>query len=229
MSLLAIDTSGPNCAVCLANETRSGMALLGQRAERIGRGHAERLVPMIEETLAEADLSFQDVGRVAVAVGPGSFTGVRVGVAAARGLALALDIEAVGIGSLDALAAEAAEAAAENVVLAALAGPRGHVFASAQDDGGVLLAPILAAPDELAESVAAWRRPVALIGSGAAPLAQALARRGVDARLIREADAPEVAWVARLALAGAGTSPPRPLYLRPPDAKPQADRAVARA
>jgi tRNA threonylcarbamoyladenosine biosynthesis protein TsaB len=240
MILLAIDTSGPNCAVCLARRAQGGgVALLAERQERIGRGHAERLVPMVEEALADARLGFEDLERIAVAIGPGSFTGVRVGVAAARGLALALGIDALGVGSLEALAAEAVAATAAALVVAALAGPRGDVFAYAQDAAappgyegsghGIHLAPALVGPDALAWTIAGWRRqPVALIGSAARPLTEFLLRQGLDARLVREADAPEVAWVARLALAGAGQSPPRPLYLRPPDAQPQTGRAVAR-
>jgi tRNA threonylcarbamoyladenosine biosynthesis protein TsaB len=241
MILLAIDTSGPNCAVCLARRAQGGgVTFLAERQERIGRGHAERLVPMVEEALADTRLGFEDLERIAVAIGPGSFTGVRVGVAAARGLALALGIEAVGVGSLEALAAEAAAATGAALVVAALVGPRGDVFAYAdaaaappghrQDSGqGIHLAPALVGPDVLARTVAGWRRqPVALIGSAARPLTESLLRQGVDTRLVREADAPEVAWIARLALAGAGQSPPRPLYLRPPDAQPQTGRAVAR-
>src|SRR6266404_2143129 len=104
MLLLAIDTAGPDCAVALARSGADGGKILVRTSERIGRGRAERLMPMIESALAEAGADFADLDRVAVTTGPGSFTGVRVGIAAARGLALALDIPAVGVRSLDALA-----------------------------------------------------------------------------------------------------------------------------
>ena len=103
MLLLAIDTAGPVCAVALARAADGGPEILTRIEERIGRGHAERLMPMIEEALTCAQKSFDDLDRIGVTIGPGSFTGVRVGVAAARGLALALDIPAVGVGSLDAI------------------------------------------------------------------------------------------------------------------------------
>ena len=102
MLLLAIDTAGPDCAVALARSGAGGAEILVRASERIGRGHAERLMPMIEAALRRsASVDFADLDRIAVTTGPGSFTGVRVGIAAARGLALALDIPAVGVGSLD--------------------------------------------------------------------------------------------------------------------------------
>jgi tRNA threonylcarbamoyladenosine biosynthesis protein TsaB len=233
MICLAIDTSGPNCAVWLGRATADDgeLATLAEQVERIGRGHAERLMPMVEEALRSAGLAFADLDRIAVATGPGSFTGVRVGVAAARGLALALGIPALGIDSLETLAAEARQAVAAATVIAALPAPRGEVFAFAADtDGATRLKPSLVDPAELARSLGT--RPgglLALIGSGSASIAGHLVPSRSDIQIIREADAPEVGWIGRLALAGAGLSPPRPLYLRPPDAKPQTARAVARA
>ena len=86
-------------------------------------------MPMIEATLSKAGVAFDDLDRIAVTTGPGSFTGVRVGVAAARGLALALDIPAVGIGSLEALASPLVRTARNGTVVAALDAKRGEVFA----------------------------------------------------------------------------------------------------
>jgi tRNA threonylcarbamoyl adenosine modification protein YeaZ len=232
MIVLAIDTSGPSCAVCLlrGGDGDGSTAMLAERAERIGRAQAERLVPMVEEALQSAHIAFAGLGRIAVATGPGSFTGIRVGVAAARGLALALGIDSVGIGSLEALAAEARHAIPQAPVVAVLAGPRGDVFAYAADaNGATRLQPSLLDPAELARLVAGWgRSPLALIGSAAPVVADHLGRGGLDARIVREAEAPEAGWIARLALAETAIGPPRPLYLRPPDAKPQMGRAVAR-
>lgn len=231
MICLAIDTSGPNCAVWVGRGGDGEIIMLAERSERIGRGHAERLMPMVEEALRAAHCGFADLDRIAVAIGPGSFTGVRVGVAAARGLALALGIPAVGIGSLEALAVEARHAVTTGTVVAALAAPRGALFASAVDAGGaVLLESTLIDAAELAQNVATWRRePLALIGSAAQTIAEHFLPSSPDIHIVRQAEAPDVGWIGRMALGGAGLSPPRPLYLRPPDAKPQTAKAVARA
>jgi tRNA threonylcarbamoyl adenosine modification protein YeaZ len=109
MLLLAFDTAGPQCAVALARGDQDSFEILAGATERIVRGHAERLMPMIEAALDQSGLSFGDIDRIAVTIGPGSFTGVRVGVAAGRGLGLALGIPVLGIGTLHALAAMAVE------------------------------------------------------------------------------------------------------------------------
>ena len=103
MLLLALDTAGPNCAVAIVRSNRRDLQILARAEERVGRGHAELLMPMIEAALADAGVGFAELDRIAVTTGPGSFTGVRVGIAPARGLALALDIPALRIGRLSAL------------------------------------------------------------------------------------------------------------------------------
>ncbi len=231
MICLAIETSGPNCGVCIcrgADDDAGGSAILAEQTERIGRGHAERLLPMVEDILRAAQHSFGDIDRIAVATGPGSFTGVRVGVAAARGLALALGITAVGVGSMQALAAEALHATAAATVVAALTGPRGEFFAfAAEADGATRFEPTLIPFAGLQQFLAGSRRPVAVIGSAAAAIG-VFGGSSPDIQIVRETEAPAVEWIARLGLADAGTSPPVPLYLRPADAKPQAGKTIAR-
>ena len=97
--ILGIDTSAGQCAIALVDGARTWT-----RAEEMTRGHAERLFPMIEDLLAEAGAGAADLSRVAVCTGPGSFTGLRVGVAAARGLALGCGIPAIGVTRFEALA-----------------------------------------------------------------------------------------------------------------------------
>ncbi|MDH3667239.1 MAG: tRNA (adenosine(37)-N6)-threonylcarbamoyltransferase complex dimerization subunit type 1 TsaB [Paracoccaceae bacterium] len=104
--ILAIDTSAAQCAVALL-----GGGVLVQRRAAMERGHAEHLFPMIEDALAEAGAVYGDLTRIAVCTGPGSFTGVRIGVAAARGLAIGCAIPVVGITRFEALAVEAEGAA----------------------------------------------------------------------------------------------------------------------
>ena len=103
--ILGIDTSADQCAVALVDGDR-----VWRRAEIMARGHAEALFPMIDDVLAEAGASMADVTRVAVCTGPGSFTGIRAGVAAARGLALGLGVPAVGVSRMAALASGAGRA-----------------------------------------------------------------------------------------------------------------------
>ena len=98
--ILAFDTSGPYCSVALLD----GDFLRAFRTESMAIGHAERLMPLIEELLAEAQINRFDLKAIGVGTGPGNFTGIRISVAAARGLALALKIPAIGVTSLEALA-----------------------------------------------------------------------------------------------------------------------------
>ncbi|MGQ3295635.1 MAG: tRNA (adenosine(37)-N6)-threonylcarbamoyltransferase complex dimerization subunit type 1 TsaB, partial [Shinella sp.] len=104
MILLAIDTAGTGCYAALYDTDQD--TILGAAGADIGRGHAERLMDFVDAALDAAGMTLQDIGRIAVTVGPGSFTGIRVGVAAARGLALALGVPAVGVSTLAALAAD---------------------------------------------------------------------------------------------------------------------------
>ena len=90
MLVLAIDTAGVDCSAAVYDS--SSREILGSVVDNIGKGHAERLMSAIDEALAQASRSLSDIQRIAVVVGPGSFTGIRVGVAAARGLALSLGV-----------------------------------------------------------------------------------------------------------------------------------------
>ena len=101
MIVLALDTTGKACACALVDEGR----IRAQKSENIGRGHAERLAPMVDEVLAEADLKVADIDQIAVCTGPGSFTGLRVALAFAKGLALPRNIPVVGLSALEVHAA----------------------------------------------------------------------------------------------------------------------------
>ncbi|MCJ8138676.1 tRNA (adenosine(37)-N6)-threonylcarbamoyltransferase complex dimerization subunit type 1 TsaB [Falsirhodobacter halotolerans] len=99
-TILAFDTSAAHCAAALL----SGETVLAQREEPMAKGQAERLIPLLEEVLADAALTWRDLDALAVGTGPGNFTGVRIAVSAARGLALGLGIPAIGVTTLDARA-----------------------------------------------------------------------------------------------------------------------------
>jgi len=206
MIVLGLDTCLNACSVAVLD----GATVLAHRREEMARGHQERLAPMAQATMADAGLAFDRLERIGATVGPGSFTGLRVGVAFAKGLASALSIPAVGVGVLEALAAEA-----EGLVAAVVDARRDQVYLQVFDEGHPLMA-----PDALPLGTAAARlaelargRDLALVGSGApllaeaAPGARLLTPQGCDARI-----------VARLA-ATRPVTPIRPLYLRAPDAR----------
>ena len=206
MLVLGLDTCLNACSVAVVDGGRT----IAHRTEAMARGHQERLAPMAQAAMADAGLSFGRLARIGATVGPGSFTGLRVGVAFAKGLASALAIPAVGVGALEALAAEGS-----GLVAAAIDARRDQVYLQVFDAGEPLMA-----PDVLPIGTAAARlaelgmgRPPTLVGSGAPLLAEAapgaavLTPEGCDAR-----------HVARLAGARPAT-PIRPLYLRAPDAR----------
>ncbi len=226
MRLLAIDTAGPACAVAILRAEGGALEALALASESLGKGHAERLMPMIEAALAEAGVVFSDLDRIAVTTGPGSFTGVRVGVAAARGLALALDIPAVGVGSLDALALPVVRRGDAGTVVAALDARRGEVFALAKDlgSGKALFGATAASAALLAAKLTEARPPLLLIGAGAPMVADALSGREVE--IVGTPEYPDIVDVGRLGISASESAPPAPLYARAADAKPQTDKVL---
>lgn len=189
--ILGIDTSGAQCAVAL---TGSGRAVRWVRA--MERGHAEALMPMIEAALDEAGAKLSDLERIGICTGPGSFTGIRVGVAAARGLALGLGVPAIGVGRLEALAAEAA---AGRPMLVRVSGPQGTAYAQDFDAEGRPEGPPRLQP--AGEPSSSGR---VLVGPGGL-LPEALA---------------DPAMIARLAAGREAGASPAPLYLRDSGAAP---------
>lgn len=206
MIVLGLDTCLAACSVAVLD----GERVLAHASEAMTRGHQERLAPMAQAVMAEAGLPFARLDRIAATMGPGSFTGLRVGVAFAKGLASALAIPAVGVGALEALAASA-----PGLTAAVIDARRDQIYLQIFEAGEALTAPdvlpIAAAVARLAEF--ARSRSLSLVGSGAplladaTPNARVLTPEGCDARL-----------VASIA-AGRVPTPIRPLYLRAPDAK----------
>lgn len=214
MIVLAIDTAGVDCSAAVYDG--SARRLVGMATENIGRGHAEKLMATIDAALAEAGLDLSAIERVAVTVGPGSFTGIRVGVAAARGLALSLGIGAVGISTLEAIA-DAAEKDGQPF-LVAMDAKRGEVYLQQfRADGAPEGEACIVSVEAFARSASGMR----VIGSAATLLS--------DPAMLTETDRFPIGAVARLGAVAKAAGKPKPLYLRGPDAKPQAGFAVLRA
>jgi tRNA threonylcarbamoyladenosine biosynthesis protein TsaB len=219
LRILAIDTALWACAACVLDEAHD--SLLGVETMPMERGHAEALVPLIGRVVRAVEGGFAGLDRVAVTIGPGSFTGLRVGIAAARAIGLAARVPVVGVTTLSALLAVLMAANTRRLMAAAIDARHGAVFFQAVARGGVTVAgPALLTGREAVRAIGAG--PVALIGSGALLVAAEARVLGLDAVVADTPAAPDIALVARLGLsADPARALPKPLYLRAPDAKPQ--------
>ncbi len=217
MNVLALDTATAACSVALWSDG----AVLARRFTAMARGHAEALLPMVEAVMAEARVAYADLDLVATTVGPGTFTGLRVGLAAARGLALAGGLPIVGVTTLEALAhGTVSEQRRGQPVAAALDARRGEVYLQVFD---ARLAPLGSAVAVAPADAALPAGPLALVGDGAPLLVAALIGVRNDLEVLQAPRFPDAAAVAalasrRFAMEGA-PAPPRPLYLRPHGAR----------
>ena len=221
MLILAIDTALDACAAGVL-DTDAGK-LIGQESEAMKRGHAEALMPLIARVMKASGIAFAGLDRIAVTTGPGSFTGLRVGLSAARGIALAANKPVAGVTTLTAYAAPVVSQNAEHPVISAIDARHDHVyFQAVSGDGSLLIRPQVA---PIEEALGASRFGAAyLVGNAAGVLAD---RWPADAPPPLKVDvqaAPDIAWVAWLGAAvSPNTAPARPFYLRAPDAKPSKD------
>lgn len=225
MRLLAIDTALNACSAAVLDDGGGNERIVAV-SEPMERGHAERLMTMIGEVLADAGLAFADLDRIVATVGPGSFTGVRVGLSTARGLGLVLAKPVVGVTTLAAFDAQARRET-DLPVAAVIDARRGEVYHQIFFGDGSATEPSVEPTKKLVD-----RLPpeCALIGSASDTVAALAAKRGHRAAVLSTASAPPIAAVARAgAAAPIPESPPAPLYLRAPDAKPQAGARIARA
>jgi tRNA threonylcarbamoyl adenosine modification protein YeaZ len=192
------------------------------------RGHAEALMPLIARVLDRAQLAFAALDRVAVTTGPGSFTGLRVGIAAARGIALAAGKPAIGLSTLAAFAAPFIAVDDTLPVVVAIDARHDHVYLQVFGPGGRTVVAPRVAPLREALRVSATGAP-RITGTAANKLA-ALWPAGERApTAVEQRSAPNIDWVARLGAAATDTgTPPKPLYLRAPDAHPQDAMQLAR-
>lgn len=212
MKILALDASSHACSAALIDEGR----VAAQRLRLLERGQAEALIPLAAEVLAEAGLACSGADYIACPVGPGSFTGLRIGLAAARGLALATGRPFAGVTSFEALArAIPMEERRGKTILVAVDAKRDELFLQYLDENLAALGdPFAAKPEAVGESPSSG--PLILAGDGAARLKPFLADAGFAP------DQPMQAAFAGLAVydrlqAGRPVLPPVPLYLRAPD------------
>lgn len=212
MITLALDTASSNCAVALIDDGR----VLARVSENIGKGHAEKLIDQIIAVKNTSGLDLNKVDRIAVNIGPGSFTGVRIGVATARGLALALKKPAVGVSSLEAIGFEALKRFPEHHVIAVIDAGRDMVY---RQDFDEKLEPLIPPEVKACENVVASLDNKAIV---AGPFAETIAHSaGIAENRIFSIAAPDVISFAILSQSKKSDGAPKPLYLREADAKPQ--------
>lgn len=185
------------------------------------RGHAEALLPLLDRVVSRLEGGFAALDRVVVTVGPGSYTGLRVGISAARAIGLAAAIPVVGVTTLSALMAPLVAAQTGRLLVAAIDAKHGQVYVQAVASGGhIVVPPALLAITDVVRAMGTVEATI--VGSGAPALAREAWNAGADARVHEAQPVPDVTWVARLGLAADPSEAlPKPLYLRGPDARPQ--------
>ena len=220
MNILALDTSMGACSAAVLRTDGAAQTLF-VRQETMARGHAEALMPMVAEVMAEAALPSAEIDLIAATTGPGSFTGVRIAIAAARGLALVTRAKLFGTDSLTVMAKAAAEGLGDQSFAVAVDARRGMIYFGLYDGAARKFeGPLLLAPDDAATQLPAGCHLG--VGSGAVLLAEAASRRGLSVTAKLPGLQPSAGALAVIAHERGGASPMlRPLYLRPPDAKPQ--------
>ncbi len=211
MKLLAFDTATASCSAAVWCDG----VVLAERCHAMERGHSEALVPMIAAVMDEAGLAFAELDGIAVTVGPGAFTGVRIGLATARALSLAANLPCLGVTTLEAVAADVQ---AENDVVVVLDAKRNDVYAQTFSPAlQPLEEPAAILPEALAARLAG-NAAVTLAGDGCELVTPVLEAAGV-VFAVAPPRRPRAPVVARIAASRRQlrSPPPRPLYLRAPD------------
>ena len=245
MNILAFDTTMQSCSAAVlreGTESGNGNGVLFSAREELERGHAERLLPMIPEVMTKAELEFKALDRIAVTTGPGTFTGVRIGVATARGLALASGIDLVGENALQVIAWDCfqqGDLGPDRLVAVAINARRDQIYFQLFDTNGPFAAdtssdsgPQVIFPEQV-ESLLPQDKTVFVVGSGGEILKNAVGekiRQNLHLSDFEQGNPqPDAGILARHA-ATLPTSPGSisPLYLRPPDAKIQSGYAIER-
>jgi tRNA threonylcarbamoyl adenosine modification protein YeaZ len=219
MRILAIDTALSACAVAVLDTEAPARG--ASESIAMERGQAEALMPMIARVMDKAGIEFVELDRIAVTTGHGSFTGLRVGIAAARGIAMTAGKPAIGLSTLAAYAAPLIAQDDTTPVVAVIDARHDQVYMQVFGAGGrTLVTPRIAPVREAVRAAALGAARI--IGSGANLIAAGWPTGEAAPALIDPRPAPDIDWVARLGAAAAdGFAPPKPFYLRAPDAQPQ--------
>jgi len=226
MRVLAIDTALAACSAAVF-DSDAGDALASE-TQPMTRGHAEALMPLIARVMDQAAIEFSDLDRVAVTTGPGSFTGMRVGISAARGIALATGKPAIGLTTLAAYAAPLLAKDDSTPVAVAIDARHEQVYLQVFGRGGRTLV-----PPRIASLLEAMRNatvaPTRIVGNAANLVTAAWPATERPPLLVSDQPAPDIAWVARLGVTALeNQAAPKPVYLRAPDAQPQDAARLAR-
>jgi len=219
MRILAIDTALAACSAAVFDNEHG--SIVASETEPMARGHAEALMPLVQRVMRASGFSFNDLDRIAVTTGPGSFTGLRVGVAAARGVALVIDRPAVGLSTLSVYAAPHMATNERYPVIAAIDARHSQVYLQIfSADGRTFTPPRVATLREAVQAASAATS--CIVGSAAQLVADALSPTDAQPAVVDARPAPDIAWVARMGVVvPESQSPPVPQYLRGADAQPQ--------
>jgi len=222
MLILAIDTALDACAAAVLDTDNNKVIALESQAMK--RGHAEALMPLVARVMKESGIAFEALDRIAATIGPGSFTGLRVGLSAARGIALAANKPVVGITTLTAYIAPHLSEHGEHPIIAAIDARHDHVYLQVVTGHGEPLVTPRVVPMQEALAASHFGAPH-LVGNAASVLAERWPKDAAAPVKVEQQAAPDITWVAWLAAAvDPAVATPRPFYLRAPDAKPPADR-----
>jgi len=244
MNILALDTSMQACSVAVLTTDGSANRRMSACYERRERGHAEHLMGMIDEALTKSGLSIKQIDQFAVCRGPGTFTGVRIGIAAARGLAMTCAKPLIGIGTLQVMAARARHEFKSQTNSAlddsdrnlgiAVDARRGELYWQVFDQSGkAQTEPHALSPQAICSAIEQHEEPLTLAGSGVALIADLLREKSNEISCSHQDLQPDAARLADI-VAGFGADEDlsshsaSPLYLRPADAKIQTGYAIER-
>ena len=211
MNILAIDTALEACSVGLSLD--DPVRFLAN-SQPVIRGHAERLFGMITDVLDEAGISVADIDRFAATIGPGSFTGIRVGIAAVRGFAIVSGVPTLGVSTLAAHAESARDGADKKPVLAVLPAKGDEVFGQLFTSAGTTITEAKVGSPRYFAGVAEKAGAV-VAGAGSKRLALS---GGLSLTVVHSQSAPDIRSVIRVAASADSTATARPLYIKPPDA-----------
>ncbi|WP_455466325.1 tRNA (adenosine(37)-N6)-threonylcarbamoyltransferase complex dimerization subunit type 1 TsaB [Bartonella sp. B39] len=225
MLILAIDTASIYCAVALIHHK----SVIARISERMNKGHAEKLIGYIAQVTDQANITLNQVDRIAVNIGPGSFTGVRVGVSTARALALALKIPAIGVSALEALAAQTSNQNTRSAITVVIEAGRDMFYhQNFNEDLTPLGDPRLKTIENILEDLP---QQTILTGPAADIVALYIKNNKLNRKIVQDQIFREAADVVSYAHLAANKKPqdsPRPLYLRNADTKKQTDFALPR-